>query len=478
MKRLKPGIPLLAALLIVALAAYNLATNKRFPLTTADSIVPGPDTQWVEAKTLPPVDVPPAGYHLVDLREVCDQALASYTVRTPGLGDSKPTPEKKTTDAAAKDEIQWSSITFSNKKERMAFTTRNSLFIVNMKTKQSIRLHRLTDDDGTEFFPAIAWSPDDNMVTFGTITHPKDGGALTYTVSLARVNDGEVKNIHQSDKRPNLPIWSPDDNYIALDNPLFIYEVKTNNRTPVSMGADLRSPRWSPDSSYLIFSQYSSPERCEIYRYAPETRELLKMTDLGKAVAPMAWLKYPSTIIMETEVTANGIDTGRHHVGEIRPHSDSSIRWLTGFDSAESNRFLCASPNERLIILRQYQPAAGAVSTGSKEGPVPAEAGAKVSNSYDLIAANREITSFFGWRRVKLHNLPIDTRFTYAWNRDSKLFYMIDAKSEGTSTADASKYELYLFDFDQMTRQKVWTSTTPLRLVAVDGYNTIYYCPY
>ncbi|ABZ85289.1 hypothetical protein HM1_2760 [Heliomicrobium modesticaldum Ice1] len=466
MKRLKPGIPLIAALLVVTLAAYNLASNKRFPLTTADSIVPGPDTQWVEAKILPPLDGLPAGYRFVDLREICEQALASYTVRTPGLGDVKPTPEKKSSESAAKDEVQWSSITFSNKKERMAFTTRNGLYVVNMKSRQAIRLHRLSPEDGTEFFPAIAWSPDDSMVTFGTVTRPKGDGSATYTISLARVNDGDVKNIHQSDKRPNLPVWSPDDKYIALDNPLFIYEVKSQNRTPVGMGADLRSPRWSPDSSYLIFSQYTSPERCEIYRYSPETREMLQMTDLGKTVAPVAWLKYPSTIIMETEVTANGSDTGRHHVGEVRPHSESSIRWLTSFDSAESNRFLCASPNERLIIMRQFQPAVGAAT---------AEKG---RDRFDLIAANREISSFFGWRRVKIHSLPVDTRLTYAWNRDGKLFYMIDSRSEGAAAGESANYELYLFDFDQMTRQKVWDATTPMRLVAVDGYNTVYYCPY
>ncbi|MTV48074.1 hypothetical protein GJ688_03645 [Heliobacillus mobilis] len=457
MKRLLPGIPFIAALLIVSVAAYHLATAQRFPITMADSIPPAQDTQWGEVKNLPSVNVsttPISGIQLIDLREICEQAVAQNG-RTGAVTDLKNPPAGTN---SSTENIQWSSITFSNKKDRIAFYSQRGLYVVNLKTQQSVRVFSIPDEDKkSEFYRAISWNPDDTILTFGQVQpgSQPDAGTM-YSLSLVKLSSGEVKNIHQTNRPPNIPLWSPDGQYIVLDNPLFVYELKTENRVPVGMGNDNRFPHWSPDSRYLIFSQFTSPDRCEVYRYSLDTREILQITSLGKAAAPLAWLKYPSTIVIETEANANDVDSGRHHVGEIRPHSESSIHWLTDFDRSESNRLICASPNERFALLKHIDPS-----------------GQNGANSFDLIAVNREL-GFFSWRMAKLQTLPLSVPFTYQWGKDGKLLFMVEQPAAG---GEKPKYEMYTFDLDQLTRQKIWESTTATRLSGVDG-SKVYISPF
>ncbi|MCW2277156.1 TolB family protein [Heliophilum fasciatum] len=475
MKRLMSGIPFIAALLMVLLAAYTLVTSKQTPLfPTNGEDVQGDRTQILEPKILPPPSNMLAFYpytpQFIDLGPICEQAVLQGNQPLP-----VPTPsvrmEKKPTDVG----IAWSSLTLNHQRDRIAFQTKSGLYVVNLRTKQSARVFSLPDDGNSRFGTGITWNPEDTHLTFTEIRGGTSEGAdatLLYRIHLLQLDDLTDKIIHETFSQPDLPLWSPDGRYVALDNPLVLMERKTGKTTPVGTGKDARHPRWSPDSNYLVFMQYSAPDRAEIYRYTMETKEMLPLTSMGKAARAVEWLKSPSTILMETENYASGVDTGRHHVGEVRPHSESSIRWLSPFDRQESNRYYAISPNERYVILRKTEPY---TTNGSEE------------NAFSLIGVNREL-NFFSWHFVRLHSFAANAPLSFAWGKDGKLLYLTEAKAtvtppatvgaQGTVAAPAgTAWEMYSFDFEQQAVQKVWETPTPTRLIGVDG-SIIYHSPY
>ncbi|MDD2420669.1 MAG: hypothetical protein PHU78_00750 [Heliobacteriaceae bacterium] len=453
MKRLLPGIPLFAALIIVILAIVNLATPKRFPIYSSDGkIVQSANAQYSEVKILPPItgDTPlPNGYQMVDLQEICRQALTTQKPATVDPGDSGQT-----------DEICWSSVILSNKKDRIAFYSNHSLYMVNLRNRQAIQLYTLPTADQA-FFEAITWGPEDLYLTFGQVEEQKTEAETSrqYAYGLIQLGTGEAKIIYRSPRIVGNPVWSPDGKYLALENPVVLYEVKPGNLTRVAPGTNTCQPRWSPDSRHVIFIQYTSADRGETYRYTLNTREVLQITNLGKAAAPVDWLKSPAAIIFETEANYTGVESGRHHIGETKPHPESSISWLSPFDRGESNRYLTISPNERYVVLRKSELPR---NTPTSQTPV-----ANPLVPVEIMAVNREL-GLFSWHCVKMHTFPTTPQLSYTWAKNGDFLYL---------TAADQKWELYVFDFGQLSKQKVWETTTPVRLVGVDGYNQVYYCP-
>lgn len=463
MKRLLPAIPFLGAFFIVMLLAVNLSTSKRFPIYSPDGgTVLASDTQCSEPKILPPVsgNTPLSNnYQLIDLRDLCLQALPS-SAKNPVPGDLRIAPQPVTPDSlppSPTEEIIWSSVTLSNKKDRIAFYSNTSLYIVNLRTRQSVHLYTLPANSNLSFYDAITWSPEDSYLTFGHVSKMEvTASNRQYALGLINPVSGEAKIIHYSLRPPQKPVWSPDGQYLAAENPVIIYEVKKGNLIRVASGNDTHNPQWSPDGKHIVFTQHSSPTRGETFRYSLETREILQITSFGKTVSPVDWLKSPSTILFETENNLSDIDSGRHHVGEVRPHSESSIRWLSPFDRFESNRFLSISPNERYVVLQRTEPLK---SSNNQE------------HALELIAVNREL-SFFSWRCAKIHSFAETPRMTYTWTRDGKLLLLGDRQSGRIERN--RKWELFLIDLDHLTEQKIWETRSPTRLIGMDG-NLIYY---
>lgn len=494
MKRLLPGVPFLAALLIVMIAAVNLATSKRFPIYSSDGATfLTSNNQCSEPKILPAVTVGsplPNNFHLLDLEELVIQSLTSSS-KSPVFNDL----DSSSSDVpklSHSEEVIWSSVTLSNKKDRIAFYSNTGLYVVNLRTSQPVKVYSLPNGGNLEFFDAITWSPDDTYLTFGQVPQgfqAKASSSRQYALGLVQMATGKSKIIHYSGRLPRKPVWSPDGQYLAGEDPVAIYDVKLANLTQIPTGYTTRNPQWSPDGRHVVFFQYSSPNRGETFRYTLDTKEVLQITALGKAASPVDWLKSPSTILFETETNSGETDLGRHHVGEVKPHMESSIRWLSPFDRYESNRFLGISPNERYVILRKTEPPKTGTTPGNIENTPnqgnpsnpsnPSNTGNNSNvdnfgNTVDLVAVNREL-SFFSWRCVKLHSFTESPRMTLQWTKDNKLLYLGDRQS-GRNERNR-KWELFLFDFDQLSEQKIWESRTPARLVGVDG-NVIYYCPY
>ncbi|QGG46502.1 TolB family protein [Heliorestis convoluta] len=453
MNRFRSGIPFLTALLIVFFAAINYVVTERTPdEVLEDQSWPVPEMECTEINVSSFSSE--STFQWVHLQSLCEKAVedanqAYSTGAEQAMEQEKETEQKRTTaskEPKKDDTIIWSSLQLNNQKNQVAFYTQKRLYLLDVTTGSSKVLHSLSEDDkSVQYVPTISWSPQGEYLTFTLLKeNQRWNGHDSYSIHLVDLKTEEILLIHQSTRAPDKPSWSPKDPIVALDSPVILYDVEKQQGTPVISGYQTRHPRWSPEGNHIIFIQETSSTRGETFRYSLDTREVMQITTLNRVTSPLLWLQTPPTILLEVETKRSGSRPERHHIGEARPHTESSIRWLSPFDRNESNRFLSISPNERYLIVQKT------TNLGTAD------------EKSHLIALNRDL-SFYRWRCVTLAPLEDPSTVTLHWTADGRLLY----STEG---------EVFLFDFEQLTKEKLEEKEEAFQILGIDN-QIIYYSP-
>ncbi|KAB2952361.1 hypothetical protein F9B85_09400 [Heliorestis acidaminivorans] len=445
MNRLIPGIPFLAALSLVLFAIFNYALSERIP----DPILEGSARPVAEMECTAINAISPVGendFQWLSLEKICEKALEENSVVNieTTSEDHNLTAQKVSSE---KDEVIWSSLQLNHQKTALAFFSQKKLFIVDLTTGDSKRIHDLLSEEKNAYYnPSITWSPNGEYLTFTVVKeNNRWNGQNSYSTYLVNLTSEDIHSIHQTQQAPESPTWSPKGDYIALDSPVVLYDLARKHGTTIVSGYHTRYPRWSPEGHHIIFIQETSSTRGETFRYSLDTREVIQITALNRVTSPLLWLQTPPTILLEVETKKSSNRPERHHIGEARPHTESSIRWLSSFDRNESNRFLTLSPNERYLIIQKT------ANLGTKD------------EENHLIAINRE-QSFYSWRCVSIAPLEDPKTLTFQWTDDGRLLYNKDGQA-------------FIFDFERLTIEEFEEQEEEIRLLGIKG-QTIYYSPF
>ena len=158
----------------------------------------------------------------------------------------------------------------SNPPQRIAFHSRvrdgvYDVFVVDADGSNRRRLTMNNDTGFPGFYGKPSWSPDGTMVAFRSEDR-KDGGEGDWEISVAHVDGSGISQLTDNEWSDIHPDFSHDGRiaYVSLSHPGKREEIRVMAAdgsdvqilTP-PVGFNVRTPRWSPDSSMLVLTDDS-----------------------------------------------------------------------------------------------------------------------------------------------------------------------------------------------------------------------------
>ena len=162
--------------------------------------------------------------------------------------------------------------TWSPNGRKIAFGGVNSIFILDVDTKQEERLFIPIDQ-----CEDAAWSPDGSRIAF-TARVAEDW--LNHEIYLVNANGNALRRLTKSAARDSAPAWSPDGQRIAFfsdrDNKAGIYVMDTDggNIQRITEGGE-NFPSWSPSGDQIAFSISGDPPQVGVMRIDGRQKKFL-----------------------------------------------------------------------------------------------------------------------------------------------------------------------------------------------------------
>ncbi len=159
--------------------------------------------------------------------------------------------------------------------KRGIFEARGDIFTVPAESGVT---HNLTRSQGVrEMDPK--WSPDGRYIVY---TSDQTGEYEFYL--LDRAQDNQVTQLTQNSGTWRFPpVWSPDSTkllFYTKDQNLQILDINTKETTVVDQAArsDLTTYRWSPDSSWVVYTKEGASEQQAVWVYSLKNNKAYQLT--------------------------------------------------------------------------------------------------------------------------------------------------------------------------------------------------------